>query len=233
MSDSLDVGILLSPGYCLCDIVGIQTVLGIQPGANLHLLWKNRETLDAMPTFPTVPTTTFDECPDELDVLAVGAIMPDVLADPEVVEFFGKAARRAKHVIAVCGGVILAGAAGLLEGKRATTNFQLLDVLPEVGAIPVAGNEVVRDGNIWTAGPASASYEVALLVLAELRGEELARRVELDIQYAPNPPFGTGSPELAGPELTAASIAEYGPLSDGARAALAQLRSATSAAAGH
>ncbi|OLT10056.1 hypothetical protein BJF78_29480 [Pseudonocardia sp. CNS-139] len=191
---------------------------------NLHLLWKNRETLVGTPVFPTVPTTTFDECPEELDVLAVGAIMPDVLADPEVIEFFGRAARRAEHVVAVCGGVILAGAAGLLEGKRATTNFQLLEVLPEVGAIPVEGNEVVRDGNIWTAGPASASYEVGLLVLAELRGEEIARRVELDIQYAPTPPFGTGSPELAGPELTAASRKGYDMVCEGSLAALAQLR---------
>jgi transcriptional regulator GlxA family with amidase domain len=230
VSQPLNVGILVSPGYFVCDIVGPQTVLGIQPGANLHLLWKDREPVLGFPTFPTVPTTSFADCPEELDVLAVGAMMPDVLADPEVVEFFGNAARRAEHVIAVCGGVFLAGAAGLLKGRRATTNFHLMEQLPEVGAIPVDTNGVVRDGNIWTAGPATASIEAALLVLAELRGEELAKRVELDMQYAPNPPFGTGSPALAGPELTKASLEAYAVMAEDARAALEQFRKASARA---
>lgn len=202
MTKPLTVGILVAPDYAVCDIVGPQTVLGIQPGAELHLLWKNRETVNGLPTFPTVPTTAFADCPAELDVLAVGAIPPEVVSDPEVVAFFKDAAGRARHVIAVCGGVLLAGAAGLLQGRRATTNFHILDLLPEFGATPVAGGEVVRDGNIWTAGPATGSYEAALLVLAELHGEEAARRAELDIEYAPHPPFGTGSPALAGPDMT-------------------------------
>ena len=206
MSKPLTVGILVSPDYAVCDIIGPQTVLGIQPGTELHLLWKDRETVTGSPTFPTVPTTAFADCPEELDVLAVGATAPEVSQTREVIAFFKDAAHRAKHVIAVCGGVLLAGAAGLLEGRRATTNFHILDLLPEVGAIPVGGGEVVRDGNIWTAGPATGSYEAALLVLAELRGEEAARRAELDIEYAPHPPFGTGSPTLAGPEMTKDSM---------------------------
>ncbi|WP_232668148.1 DJ-1/PfpI family protein [Pseudonocardia sp. TRM90224] len=205
MPQPLTVGILVAPEYAVCDIVGPQTVLGIQPGTELHLLWKDRTTVNGYPTFPTTPTTTFADCPDELDVLAVGAIPPHVVADPEVVAFFRAAADRAKHVIAVCGGVVLAGAAGLLVGRRATTNFHILDLLPEFGAIPVEGGEVVRDGKIWTAGPATGSYEAALMVLAELRGEQAARQAELDIEYAPHPPFGTGSPALAGPEMTKAS----------------------------
>jgi putative intracellular protease/amidase len=224
MSEPLTIGILVSPGYMLCDIVGPLTVLGIQPGAAIHLLWKDLEPVTGFPAFPTVPTTTFADCPDRLDVLAVGAIMPDVLGDPEVVEFFGKAARRAEHVIAVCGGAILAGAAGLLEGRRATTNFHVMDLLPEVGAIPVEGGEVVRDGNIWTAGPASGSYEAALMVLAELRGVEVAKRAELDMEYAPHTPFGTGSPALAGPAMTKQSLDAYAELTAGYRSALGQVR---------
>jgi hypothetical protein len=81
--------------------------------------------------------------------------MPDVLTDPEVVEFFGRAARKARHVIAVRGGALLAGA-------------------------------------------------------AELRGTAAAQRAELDIQYTPRAPFGTGSPALAGPDMTRASINAYG-----------------------
>ncbi|GGK27667.1 dihydroxy-acid dehydratase [Streptomyces camponoticapitis] len=224
MSKPLTVGIVVSPGYLVCDIVGPQTVLGIQPDSEIHLLWKNRETVNGYPTFPTVPTTSFADCPAELDVLAVGGMIPDVQGDPEVIAFFKDAASRAKHIIAVCDGALLAGTAGLLKGRRATTNFHILDLLPEVGATPVGGGEVVRHGNLWTAGPATGSYEAALLVLAELRGEEAARRAELDIEYAPHPPFGTGSPALAGPEMTKDSLERLSMMNLGARAVLDRLR---------
>lgn len=205
-SDPLRIGILVSPGFAVCDVIGPQTVLGVQPDVELHLLWKDREPVLGLPTFPTVPTTTFADCPEQLDVFALGAMMPDVLADPEVVEFVGAAAGRARHVIAVCAGTLLLGATGLLRGRRATANFHVLDLLPRTGAVPVGGGRVVRDGNVWSAGPAAGSFEAALMVLAELRGEHAARRTELDIEYAPTPPFGVGRPELAGPELTQESL---------------------------
>jgi putative intracellular protease/amidase len=219
-AEKLTVGILVSPGYAVCDIIGPQTVLGVQPGAEVHLLWKDREPLLGLPTFPTVPTTSFADCPEQLDVFALGAMMPDVLADPEVVEFVGAAARRARHVIAVCAGSLLVGAAGLLQGRRAATNFHLLEELRKVGAEPVAGGQVVRDGNIWSAGPLTGSLEAALLVLAELRGEPAARQTELDIEYAPHPPFGVGSPELAGPELTQEALTRSAWLSEATASAL-------------
>lgn len=205
MPKPLNVGLLVAPGYALCDVVGPQTVFGIQPDVKIYQVWKNLDLVDGEPSFLTKPTATFAECPD-LDVIALGAAPGEVVLDPEVIEFVGTAARRAQHVIAVCGGVIIAGMAGLLEGKRASTNFQSISLLPHFGAEAVEGGKVVRDGNLWTAGPASGSYEAALLVLAELRGEDAARRTELDIEYAPHPPFGTGSPELAGPELTHAAL---------------------------
>ncbi|WHT16712.1 DJ-1/PfpI family protein [Crossiella sp. CA-258035] len=209
MSERLTVGILVSPGYVVADIIGPQTVFGMQPDVDLHLLWKDTGPVVGAPAFPTVPTTRFADCPEELDVLAVGAVGSEVLGDPEVIEFFGQAARRARHVIAICGGTFVAGLAGLLTNRRATTNFHLADLLPRVGAIPAGTGIVVRDGDIWTAGPVTGSYEAALLVLAELRGIEAARRAELDLEFAPKPPFGTGSPALAGPELTAESVAAF------------------------
>ncbi|MCK2242882.1 MULTISPECIES: DJ-1/PfpI family protein [unclassified Crossiella] len=220
MSAKLTVGILVSPGYFVCDIIGVHTVFGMQPDVELHLLWKDREPVLGLPTFPTVPTTAFADCPAELDVLAVGAISGEVLTDPEVIDFFGTAAARAKHVIAICGGAFLPGLAGLVNGKRATTNFHITDMLPLVGAIPVEGGQVVRDGNLWTAGPVTGSIEAALQVLAELRGVEVARRTELDLEFAPHPPFGTGSPALAGPELTAASMQAFEPMRDELRGLL-------------
>jgi len=90
----------------------------------------------------------------------------------------------------------------LLTDYRATANFHIVDELAHFGAIPVKGGEVVVDRNRITAGPVCGSFDAGLVVLAKLRGEDAAKEVELAIEYAPHPPFGTASPELAGPELT-------------------------------
>ena len=213
----LRVGILVCPGFAPMDVLGTHTVLGIVPGAELHLMWKDLEPFEGVPRWPMRATTRFADCPD-VDVLMVGAIPPEVIGDPEVLAFFRAKAEAAQAVIAVCGGALLAGAAGLLRGRRATTNFQMLDALRDLGAEPVPGGRVVVDGKYHTAGPVTGSFEAALLVLAALRGEEAAKFVELTIEFDPHPPFGVGSPELAGPDRAAKSIAMFKPLSDLSRA---------------
>lgn len=153
------------------------------------------------PTFPIAATTIFDECPP-LDVLITGAVPPDVIADHEVIQFITSQAENDPYLIGICGGVILYGAAGLLRGRKATTNFHLLDILPDLGAVTVEGGNVVKDNKLFTAGPATGGFEAALLVLKELRGEHAARLMELTLEYHPQPPFGIGTPALAGQELT-------------------------------
>jgi transcriptional regulator GlxA family with amidase domain len=199
------------------DVLGTHTVLGITPGAEIHLVWKDIEPFEGVPRWPMRATTSFADCPD-VDVLMVGAIPPEVIGDLEVLSFFRRKAESAKAVIAVCGGALLAGAAGLLRDRRATTNFQMLDALQDLGAEPVPGGRVVVDGKFYTAGPVTGSFEAALLVLAALRGEEMAKFVELTIEFDPHPPFGVGSPDLAGPERTAQSVAMFKELSDLSRA---------------
>ena len=94
------------------------------------------------------------------------------------------------------------GPPGSCGDTRATTNFHLVDLLPFFGATPAAGN-VVEDGNRITAGPVTGSIEIALRLVQDLFGDDVARETELHIEYAPTPLFGTGSPALAGPELVA------------------------------
>jgi len=105
----------------------------------------------------------------------------------------------------VCSGSVLLGAAGLLRGVRATSNSNAFPMLSEFGAIPVANGGVVVDGKFHTAGPGTGSFEAALLVLAALRSEDVARLVELVLEYDPHPPFHTGTPESAGPQLAGIS----------------------------
>jgi cyclohexyl-isocyanide hydratase len=94
------------------------------------------------------------------------------------------------------------GAAGLLQGKRATTHWMSHGLLAEFGAIPVEAR-VVTDGRLITGGGVTAGIDFGLAVIAELAGRDLAEAIELGLEYNPQPPFGTGSPERAGPELVA------------------------------
>ena len=210
----IQVGIFVCPGYCPVDIIGLHTMFGILPNAEVHLVWKNKDLIMGLPKFPTRATTTFSECPRDLDVLNMGAVPPEILEDAESVAFVADRGSRARWVTSVCAGSLLLGAAGLLEGYRATSNFHLVDLLAHFGATPTRGGGVVEDRNRITSGPAIGSFEIGLRLLHHLCGDEVGREAELQMEYDPRPPYRTGSPELAGPELTAKALKSFGPLSE-------------------
>jgi cyclohexyl-isocyanide hydratase len=96
----------------------------------------------------------------------------------------------------VCTGALICGAAGLLKGRRATTHWAAFHLLPFFGAIPV-NERVVVDGDMVFAAGVTAGIDGALQVAARLRGDEVAQSIQLYMQYAPEPPFASGSPETA------------------------------------
>ncbi|OKI10003.1 isonitrile hydratase [Streptomyces sp. CB02923] len=198
----LEIAILVCPDYMPVDVIGLHTVLGMLPGVNVHLVWKNLDEISGFPRFPTRATTTFEDCPADLDVLCAGAVPAEVLEDAETLAFLADRGSRAKWIAGVCAGSLLMGAAGLLRGYRATTNLHVYDLLPYYGATAVSTNAVVEDRNRITAGPVTGSIEIALRLVQDLLGTETARAAELNMEYAPTPLFGVGTPELAGPELT-------------------------------
>jgi putative intracellular protease/amidase len=199
------VGILIGPGFVPIDMVGVQTVLGLMPGAEIHLFWKSLELVEGLPRWWTRPTTTFAECPPELDVFAVPMLPPEIQNDPEVIAFAGAQARKARYVIGICNGVLLLGAAGVLKGKRVTTSYNSLGILAELGVGEVVSDStgVVVDGNLYTAGPGNGSVEAALLVAEAAFGRAAAELAELTIEYDPHPPFGVGTARRAPPEQLA------------------------------
>ncbi|MBW4660308.1 MAG: DJ-1/PfpI family protein [Drouetiella hepatica Uher 2000/2452] len=222
----LQIGILADPNCFVPDIIGVYTAFCDAPNCDIHFLWehtnlqKNTESFGMLHPFPVHATTTFADCPQNLDVLCVGGSTTGFLSDEETLTFLADQGGHAKYLIGICAGSLTLAAAGLLTGYRATTNFPAVEALALFGAIPVAGGHVVVDRNRFTAGPVTGSFEAGLMVLAELRGEEAAKEAELTMEYAPHPPFGTGSPELAGPELTQKLMQRYAPFANQLGAAL-------------
>ncbi|MUL82294.1 MULTISPECIES: DJ-1/PfpI family protein [unclassified Mycolicibacterium] len=144
-----------------------------------------------------LPDAVLEEAP-QLDVLHVpGGPGQEALMDgPRLLEWLRRQASGAQCVLSVCTGALLLGAAGLLRGRRATTHWASVDLLPIYGATAV-DRRVVQDGPFVFAGGVTAGIDAALLVAAQLRGSEEAQAVQLSIQYAPEPPFTAGTPETA------------------------------------
>jgi cyclohexyl-isocyanide hydratase len=198
------IGLLLFPRLTQLDLTGPFEVFAKWPDASVHLLWKTREPVAAETGIRILPDTTLAECP-QLDVICVpgGPGVSAVMEDAEVLSFLRAQARDARFVTSVCTGALVLGAAGLLRSKRATTHWASHDLLGAFGAIPTKGR-VVRDGNLITGGGVTAGIDFALTVVAEIAGPVVAQGIQLQIEYAPAPPFDAGSPETAPPDVLSA-----------------------------
>lgn len=197
----MHIGLLLFPRLTQLDLTGPFEVFANTPGATVHLIWKTCDPVTAITGMKIVPDTTFDDCP-QLDVICVpgGSGVAEQMEDPEVLDFLRRQARAARYITSVCTGALVLGAAGLLKGKRATTHWASHDFLATLGAIPTPGR-VVRDGNIFTGGGVTAGIDFALTLVAEMCGADVAQAIQLQIEYAPDPPFNAGSPETAPSEV--------------------------------
>jgi cyclohexyl-isocyanide hydratase len=197
------VGFLLFPDITQLDMTGPYEVLTKLPGAEVHLVWKDRQPVRVGGGMQILPTTTYADCP-QLDLVCVpgGAGMNPLLEDEATLAFLRRQAAGAKYVTSVCTGSLVLGAAGLLKGKRAATHWMSMDMLKAFGAIPVH-ERVVIDGNTITGGGVTAGIDFGLAVAAEIAGPEAAKAIQLSIEYDPHPPFNAGSPSGAGAELTA------------------------------
>jgi cyclohexyl-isocyanide hydratase len=200
------IGMLLFPRLTQLDLTGPFEVFAKWPDASVHLLWKTREPVAAETGMRILPDTTLVECP-QLDVVCVpgGPGVAAMMEDAEVLAFLRAQARGARFVTSVCTGAMVLGAAGLLRGKRATTHWASHDLLGSLGAIPTKGR-VVRDGNLITGGGVTAGIDFALTVVAEIAGPAVAQGIQLQIEYAPAPPFEAGSPDTAPPDVLSSAL---------------------------
>jgi transcriptional regulator GlxA family with amidase domain len=132
----------------------------------------------------------------------------DAMADPVYLGALRRLAAQARYLTSVCTGSLLLGAAGLLRDRRAACHWAFRDLLTHFGAIPDAAR-VVRDGNVFSGGGITAGIDMALTVMAEIAGPEQAQAVQLAMEYAPDPPFDSGRPEVAPPQVLAAVRQRY------------------------
>ncbi len=200
MANPIAIGILIYPDMTQLDATGPAQVLARVPGATLHMIWKTRDPIPTDAGFAIVPNTTFADCPP-LDVICVpgGGGQVALMTDPETLDFLRKQAATARYVTSVCTGSLVLGAAGLLKGYRSACHWAWREMLSDFGAIPVA-ERVVRDRNRISGGGVTAGIDFGLTVAAELAGEEVAKSIQLVLEYDPHPPFDSGSPEKAGAE---------------------------------
>ena len=195
------IGLLLFPEITQLDMTGPYEVFTKFPNAEVHLVAKSLEPVTANGGMKILPTITLAACP-QLDLVCVpgGGGMNALLNDMETLQFLQSQALGARYVTSVCTGALVLGAAGLLKGKRAATHWMSREMLRAFGATPVA-ERVVKDGNVFTGGGVTAGIDFALTVAAEAFGPELAKSIQLAIEYDPQPPFNAGSPEGAGAAL--------------------------------
>jgi transcriptional regulator GlxA family with amidase domain len=196
------IALLLFDKLTALDAIGPYEVLSRLPGAELTFVateaGPKRTDTGAL---ALTADATLAELPDP-DVLVIpgGEGNRPLMKDAEVLDWVRGADETSTWTTSVCTGALVLGAAGLLEGKRATTHWVYRERLRELGAEPVA-DRVVIDGKLVTAAGVSAGIDMALSLAAMIAGEDVAKAIQLGIEYDPQPPFDAGSPEKAPEEL--------------------------------
>jgi cyclohexyl-isocyanide hydratase len=193
----LQIGALMFEGIDQIDLTGPFEVLSRLPNSTYKIYAKTDAPIRDLNGLRLIPDSTLAAAP-RLDVLHVpgGFGQEALMEDQDVLTWIGTQAAGALSILSVCTGALLCGAAGLLKGRRATTHWSALHLLPFFGATPV-NERVVLDGNYVFAAGVTAGIDGALRLAAQLRGDEIAQAIQLDMAYAPEPPFNSGTPESA------------------------------------
>lgn len=201
MTEQYQIGLVIYPDMTQLDITGPFQVFSFIPNAQVLILWKNLEPVRSANGLTILPTLTFEQCPN-LDVLCIpgGPGQIEMMQDEEVLQFLREQGKTAKFVTSVCTGSLILAAAELLQGYRAACHWAFRDQLAMLG-VEVGTERVVIDRNRITGGGVTAGIDFGLAVASQLCGEEMAKTIQLLLEYNPAPPFDAGSPEVAGTAL--------------------------------
>lgn len=195
------VAFLVFPNVTQLDLTGPAQVLSRLGNTELNLVWKEKEPVPTDAGFPLLPTATFEEI-ERADILCVpgGLGTMEMMQDAKVLDWLRKIAANANWVTSVCTGSLVLGAAGLLKGYKSACHWASVDQLAFFGATPVR-ERIVEDRNRFSGGGVTSGIDFALALAARIRNEDFARFIQLSIEYDPNPPFDSGTPDKAPPEI--------------------------------
>ena len=199
------VAMLLYPGFTALDLVGPHYFFASMMGAKVHLVSTQNDLSPVASDLglAIAPTTTLQDCPDDLTVIFVPGGTTGTLAaasDLKVLKFLKDRARGARCVTSVCTGSLVLGAAGLLKDKKATSHWVVRNTLDHFGATPT-DRRVVIDGNVITGAGVSAGLDFGLAVVEILRGRPYAEALMLQAEYSPEPPFKGGTLATTDPAI--------------------------------
>ena len=197
----MKISILIFDKLAAQDAVGPYEVMRNVPEWDVEFVAKRKGEVRAEGGLGLIADKAIEEVDSADIVLVPGGIgNRPMLTDEEILSWLRRIDATTKWTTSVCTGSLVLGAAGLLEGKRATGNWQVLEPLRDYGAEPVGGR-YVEDGKVITAAGVTAGIDMALHLVAREVGPEIAQAVQLGIEYDPDPPFDCGSPEKAPPEI--------------------------------
>ena len=194
----MKIAITLYEGFTALDAIGPYEVLRSVPGWEVEFVAKQRgEVRTDSGAVGLSADRSLDEVGEPEILLVPGGIgTRGLMEDEELLAALRRIDATTKWTTSVCTGSLLLGAAGLLEGKRATGHWAWLEPLREMGADPVGGR-YVEDGKTITAAGVSAGIDMALYLVGREVGPDVAQAVQLGIEYDPAPPYDAGSPEKA------------------------------------
>jgi transcriptional regulator GlxA family with amidase domain len=201
----MQIAILIFEKLTVLDVIGPYEVLRLVPGWEVRFVGPEAGPVRAdSGALGLQADYSIDEV-TEADIVLVGGGDGNrpLLDDERVLGWLRDINRGSRWTTSVCTGSLVLGAAGLLEGKRATGHWLYLEPLREYGAEPTS-ERVVEDGKVITAAGVSSGIDMALHLAARLAGEEVAKTIQLGIEYDPAPPFDSGSPDKADPSLVEA-----------------------------
>lgn len=197
----LQIGALVFPAMDQMDFTGPFEVLSRTPNSTFHVFGKTTAPVRDARGLVLTPEKSFADLPG-LDVLVVpgGSGVNALMEDEETLALLRRQSSGALCTFSICTGALLLGAAGLLEGRRATTHWASHDLLPKFGAQAI-DTRIVVESNLVTAAGVTSGIDAALRVVAILRGDEAAQAIQLYLEYSPEPPFSSGSPKSAPPTV--------------------------------
>jgi putative intracellular protease/amidase len=199
----MKIAVLIFPRLTALDAIGPYEVLSRLPGVELTFVAASPgEMRTDTGRLGISADASIDDLTDPDILLVPGGVgNRALLSDERVLDWIRKADETTEWTTSVCTGSLVLGAAGLIQGKKATSHWAYRDSLRDYGAEPVA-ERVVEDGKVITAAGVSAGIDMGLTLAARLQGDEVAKAIQLGIEYDPDPPFDAGSPEKAGEDLT-------------------------------